>query len=152
RLHVAHGATRFTAQGQLLVSDSGKDTVRVVDAATGKVILEVPGHEAVVTTDGKRLATSANDGRVRVFDIDTGKVIQSWVPPQEKDDSKSLYPVVRGFGADGQSLILQGEIVSTWAVATGKQKTSWGLLRNQVLVKPPKDEVNTPKGKKFKSK
>src|SRR5207245_342498 len=48
-------------------------------------------------------------------------------------------PVVRGFTADGKSLILQGDVVSVWDVQTGKQKASWSLWRSKVLKHPETD-------------
>src|SRR5262249_28650858 len=56
----------------------------------------------------------------------------------EGERSANWYdPLLSGFGADGQSLIVQGERSSAWDVQTGKRKTSWSLLENKVLTKPP---------------
>jgi RNA polymerase sigma factor (sigma-70 family) len=147
RMQVQGDAPRFAGAAKLLVNDHDKEMVRLLDPATGKLLLEAPGHEAVVSADGKRLAAATKDGRVQVFDTDTGKVVQTMVLPREADNSKSPYPALRGLSADGQSLVVQGDIVSVWAVATGKQKTSWSLYRNKVLEKT-KETPAFPKGKK----
>jgi WD40 repeat protein len=139
----------FLGQGKLVVYHN-KETVQLLDPATGKVRLEVPGDAAVLSPDGKRLATSAADGQVRIFDMDTGKVVQTWLIAKDSEVSTAPAPVVRGFGADGQTLVLQGDIVSVWSVATGKQKTSWSLLRNKVVEKAKDNAGDFPKGKKFK--
>jgi RNA polymerase sigma factor (sigma-70 family) len=128
-------APKFTAAGKLLVSDSTKDLTRLLDPVTGKLLVEAAGQRAVVSADGKRLATTARDGRVRVFDVQTGKEVQSWVPPVEKDREEAVSPTARGFAQDGQRLVLQGDIVSTWDIAAAKPRTSWGLVRFNVLDK-----------------
>jgi RNA polymerase sigma factor (sigma-70 family) len=136
------GEARFQA-GTLLVSDREKDLVRLVDTASGKVVREAQGTRAVVSSDGKRLATTDKDGRIRVTEVDTGKLLQNWAAPEEKETKAQPYPLARGFSADGESLIVQGEIVSVKDVQSWKQRTSWSLRRNKVL------EKNEPRAGRF---
>jgi RNA polymerase sigma factor (sigma-70 family) len=126
---------RFAAAGFLIEPVEGKDAVRLLDAATGKLLLEVPGQAAVVSPDGKGLATSDKVGHIRVFDVGSDKPLRDWVAARETDDAEAPVPTVRGFSADGQSLVVQGEIVVVWNLVTGKPKTSWSLLRSNVVVK-----------------
>jgi WD40 repeat protein len=107
------------------------DQLRLVDPVSGRVWFEAVGQEAVLSLDGKRLATSGADMMTQVYDIETGKVLQSWSPPRSADTA--IRDKVRGFSADGQALIVQGEIVSVYSVQTGRQRTSWSLYRNKVL-------------------
>ncbi len=117
---------QFTHRGNLLVAQKGKNTIRLYDSSTSKVLLEAMGNKGTVSADGKRLATSAEDRYIRVYDVDQQKQISSWLR-NEPD------PSVLGFTSDGQSLILKGDIVSVWNVATGKEKTSWSWARNKAL-------------------
>jgi RNA polymerase sigma factor (sigma-70 family) len=127
----------FLAEGKLLAIHFAKDentiAFRLFDPATGKLLLEQPGFRPVVTSNGKRMALKGKDHRIRLFDPFTGKVMQTLAPPAEEAKSDWPHPVPRGFMADGQSLILQGETLSIWDLRTGEQKTSWSLRKNRVL-------------------
>jgi RNA polymerase sigma factor (sigma-70 family) len=128
---------RFVEGGLLLVL-AGRDQLELVDPATGKVLLKMAGNRAVVSADGKRLATSGSDGAVHVYEIGKDEPIANWIMSPEGDIKKPAYPVVRGLSADGAMLVLQGDVVSTWNVATAKQRTSWSLERNDVVEKDQK--------------
>jgi WD40 repeat protein len=65
-------------------------------------------------------------------DVETAKIVATWLP-DETETPDGLTPAVRGFSADGKSLILQGDIVSVWDVQTRKRRSSWSLERNKVL-------------------
>jgi WD40 repeat protein len=127
----------FTAGDRLVSSRNGK--VVLYDATTGKVQLSAPGERGIVAPDGKRMATTSPDGRVRLYDVETGKLIHTRALPAERTTPGGPRPVVRGFTADGKSLILQGDIVSVWDVQTGNQKASWSLWRSKVLERPDTD-------------
>src|SRR5205807_1391153 len=90
------------------------------------------GSGAIVSQDGKRMATIGQDGRARIYDVEAGKLLQVRALPEETAKG-SVRPVMRGFTADGKSLIVQGEVVCVWDYQTGKQKASWSLWRNKVL-------------------
>jgi RNA polymerase sigma factor (sigma-70 family) len=129
--------------GRLVSSRNGE--VFLYDATIGKLLLSAPGDWGIVAPDGKRMVTTSSDGGVRLYDVETGKLIHTPALPSERDTPGGPQPVVRGFTADGKSLILQGDNVSVWEVETGKQKASWSLWRSKVLT-PPETERN-PKGR-----
>ncbi len=122
---------RFLAHGKALIGKSDK-TIWLQDPASGKVLVECPGTQGVLSPDGKRLATTDEDGRVHLMDVETGKIVADWLP-DETETRDGLRPTVRGFSADGKSLILQGDIVSIWDVQTRKRRSSWSLERNKVV-------------------
>jgi RNA polymerase sigma factor (sigma-70 family) len=124
-------ATQFAADGKALIGRSEK-SVWLQDPATGKVLVECPGTQGVLSRDGKHLATTDEDGRVRLVDMETAKIIADWLP-DKSETRDGLRSTVRGFSADGKSLILQGDIVSVWDVPTRKRRSSWSLERNKVL-------------------
>src|SRR5262249_50493385 len=129
--------------GRLVSSRNGK--VVLYDTTTGKVLLSAPGDRGVVAPDGKRMATTSSDGRVRLYDVETAKLSHTRPLPAEGDTPGGPRPVVRGFSADGKSLILQGDVVSVWDIQTGNQKASWSLWRSKVLQHPETDRK--PKGR-----
>ena len=133
------------AGGRLLQTYVYKDrtsTCLLNDPATGKLVLEQPIFGVAVSPDGKRFAHCANrQDPVRILDIDTGKVIQTLSMSEEKHKSDWPHrPVPKAFTPDGHTLIVQGENLSVWDVETGKQKASWSLLKNNMLVRPPENK------------
>lgn len=134
-----HGTPAFTPGGQFLVvhkNEPGLDMVRVEDATTGQFVCEALGQEGVVSGDGKLLATSGAEVVTRIHDIATGKRLRVVDTRRESPSASEIRPKVRGFTADGRSLIVQGDIVSVWDVHTGKERSSWSLYRNKVLHQP----------------
>jgi RNA polymerase sigma factor (sigma-70 family) len=142
---VYHGTPTFVEDGRLVVIDKnerGLLMVRVEDVKTGQLIFETPGQEGVLSPDGKRLAVSGAEMVTRIYEVGADTTVFLAEPretrppagsPWDKLPRTDLRPKVRGFTADGQSLIVQGEIVSVWNVQTGKQRSSWSLVRNKVL-------------------
>src|SRR5262249_14117537 len=63
-----------------------------------------------------------------------GQILKSWPVPDDPLWSAGRPSAVRGFTADGQSLILQGGVVAVWDIQTAKPRTSWSLLRKKVVV------------------
>jgi WD40 repeat protein len=140
---LVRGSNPVFCGGRLVSSRNGK--VVLYDATTGKALRSAPGDRGVVAPDGKRMATTGPDRRVRLYDIETGKLVHTRALPAEGETPGGPRPVVRGFTADGKSLILQGDVVSVWDVQTGNQKASWSLWRSKVLTRPETD-------KKFKGR
>src|SRR5207248_2623064 len=75
------------------------------------------------------------DRRIRIVDIATGKVIQTVATPDEQETPRGYSAMLRGFTADGKFLISQHESVSMWDVATGRQTSSWSLVKAKLLEK-----------------
>jgi|GEM_PF-6036285 len=122
---------RFSADGKALIG-TGDKTIWLQDPTTGKVLVECAGTQGVLSPDGKHLAITDEDGRVRLKDVETAKIVATWLPDETEMRGGSR-PMVRGFSADGKSLILQGDIVSVWDIRTRKRRSSWSLEQNKVL-------------------
>ena len=70
----------FSPDGTRIVTASGDKTARIWDAATGKEITVLRGHENEVTSaafspDGTRIVTASEDKTARIWDAATGKEI-----------------------------------------------------------------------------
>jgi RNA polymerase sigma factor (sigma-70 family) len=133
---VYRGPATFTPTGQLVVNyqdKHGLEWVRLVDAASGRTLVEAPGQEGAVSLDRRRFATSGAERVTTIYDAERGAPLRSLHSARETPSAPALRPKMRGFTADGRSLIMQGEIVEVWDVETGKQRSSWSLYRNKVL-------------------
>jgi WD40 repeat protein len=118
----AHGAgvtcAAFSPDGKRIVTTSDDQTARIWDAATGKQIAVLRGHEGTVlsaafSSDGKRIVTASYHA-VRIWDAATGKQIA--VLP--------LYAVdYAAFSPDGTRIVTASDdnTALIWDAATGKQ-------------------------------
>ena len=69
----------FTPDGKMLAVGEGNGSVKLYDAATGKLVRQFEGHTSTVTsisfsTDGRTMASGSLDFKVRVWDVATGKL------------------------------------------------------------------------------
>ena len=71
----------FSPDGSRIVTASGDKTARIWDAATGKEIAVLRGHDdascisAAFSPDGSRIVTASEDNTARIWDAATGKEI-----------------------------------------------------------------------------
>jgi WD40 repeat protein len=113
----------------------GNPQVRLHDLADGRLVLEQPGYSPVLSRDGRRLALGGKNG-IRVLDLPMGKVVRTLAVAAEGGGDDRQVDGPRGFSPDGRSLVVQGESVSVWDLATGRRKSSWGLREHKVLTGP----------------
>jgi WD40 repeat protein len=71
------GCVAFNPEGTLLAAGQGDGTVRVWDAKSGRMTLELKGHEDHVqeiafSPDGRTLVSSSNDGTIRLWSVSLG--------------------------------------------------------------------------------
>jgi WD40 repeat protein/DNA-binding SARP family transcriptional activator len=111
----AVGSVAYSPDGSRLAIASG-DTVFVRDAASGEVILTLPGSIAAYSPDGVRLATAVEDGTVTIWDAHSGRALLALT-----GHVKGLLELV--FGPDGGYLAAASydETVRVWDVGTGQE-------------------------------
>lgn len=75
-------SVKFSPQGNLLVSGSFDETVKVWDVRTGECVSTLPAHSDPVTgvdfnTDGTCIVSSSHDGLMRIWDVATGECLKT---------------------------------------------------------------------------
>ena len=73
---------QFSPQGNLLVSGSFDETVKIWDVRSGECISTLPAHSDPVTSvslnrDGTCIVSSSHDGLIRIWDVATGECLKT---------------------------------------------------------------------------
>jgi sugar lactone lactonase YvrE len=112
-------AVAFSSDGKLLAVASGSQ-IGLYDAATGKEIRQLKGHQDTVNAiafapGGKSLASASADKSVRLWDVASGRELQ------RVDGQGNVLAVA--FAPDGKSLAWAGEdkLVNLTDPATGRE-------------------------------
>ncbi|QEH31821.1 Serine/threonine-protein kinase PrkC [Aquisphaera giovannonii] len=128
----------LSPRGDAIVTAGADGLVRFQDAATGRPLRTLRGHDYGVndvcfSPDGKAVATAGDDGTVRLWRLDRD------APPVTigRHDRRPGESWVNGvaFTPDGRRLIsgARDGIVSSWEVATGRRLASFGDGKTMVL-------------------
>lgn len=122
-------AVSVSPDGKRLAVCGEERLVKVIDAATGRTVHLLEGHEdvvgrAVFSPDGKTLATAGFDGDVILWDVETGKL-------RQKLQGHTNWVFCVAFSPDGSQLASSGydRSVRLWDVKTGKPIVT--LLRHK---------------------
>jgi len=129
RTHSAGHTIAFSPDGRLLAYDV-EYTARLCDAATGKEVRKLEGHQQVISDrgitsgylnaltfspDGKVLASASCDNMARLWDMTTGKSLHVLEGHRGFVNAVAFFP-------DGTRVATGGEdgFIRIWDVATGK--------------------------------
>src|SRR5262249_36112702 len=87
----------YAPDAKTIASASWDKTVRILDAATGKELRKLQGHEKEVgavasATNGKPLASASADATVRLWDAATGKELRCLKGHQQRVTAVAFSP------------------------------------------------------------
>lgn len=117
---VTNDGVAFSPDGKRLVLSAADDTFKVLDVASGKVLVTIPSDrwEALAATyspDGTLIATTTRGNAVRIYNAETGALVRACQPPDG-------CPWTVRFTSDGKRLVSGNwdRSIYIWDVATGK--------------------------------
>ena len=117
---IKFGSAAFSEDGKRVVTASNDRTARLWDAATGKEVAVLRGHDAAVkaaafSPDGERVVTASDDKTARLWDVATGKHLAVLRHDATVEEA--------AFSPDGKRVVTASYDKTTrlWDVATGKE-------------------------------
>jgi WD40 repeat protein len=124
RLHPVHSGSvqsvALSPDGRLILTASNDTTARLWEAATGKCLDVLMGHEEAVgvacfSPDGRLAVTGSEDKRVRVWDVATGRCLHTFTGHVDRVRAVS-------WSADGRLILSGGSAFSLklWEVGSGR--------------------------------
>ncbi|MBN2499010.1 MAG: PQQ-binding-like beta-propeller repeat protein [Deltaproteobacteria bacterium] len=122
------GDAAFSPDGKRIATGAGDRRVRVWEAASGKLLLDLPGHRQGVdavafSADGRRLLSASYLGHsVRLWDAGTGELL--WEQDKGETSVHDYEPVSAALTPDGRTVALNRdhEIV-LYDVASGEERS-----------------------------
>ena len=105
----------FSPNGKRIAVAGDDEVVRILEVATGKILLTVDGHAARYSPDGKSILTATIDGTLKAWAASTGKEI---LLPGQMDAGHSI-----AFRPDGNQIatVVSGDLPKIWDVKTGRE-------------------------------
>ena len=113
----------FSPNGRTVLSGSCDQTLKLWDAATGKLLRTFEGHSSAVwsvafSPDGRTALSGSDDKTLKLWDAATGRLLRSF---EGHSGSGGVWSVA--FSRDGRTVLSSGgydETFKLWDAATGK--------------------------------
>ncbi|GAC1446067.1 MAG: hypothetical protein NVSMB56_01630 [Pyrinomonadaceae bacterium] len=109
----------ISADGKMILTASDDQTIKLWDAASGRVIRVFTGHtrtvnRALFSPDGKSIISLSEDGTVKIWDIATGRVVRTLETKETvSDGSLAVSPA-------GKYIVASQSKTHIWDAVTGQ--------------------------------
>jgi len=114
----------YSPDGNILLTGTQDNIMRLWDADTGEMLREYAGHEDWVwdiafSPDGTQAVSGALDGTIILWDVETGEEVQRFIT--EENEVRAV-----DFNSDGTQILSGGGAIMTlWDVETGQVITTF---------------------------
>lgn len=110
------GAT-FSHDGSWVACGDQSGQIKVWEAATGREIRTLPGHDRGTTAlstgpDGRTIVSGGMDQRVRLWEASSGQLLRTL-------EGSESFPLAVAVTSDGQYVVCAGEAVTVWDAESG---------------------------------
>lgn len=119
-------AVAIGKDGQILVSGSYDNTIKLWDLPTGKSVYTLVGHSSTVHSvaisyDKKTVVSGSDDGTIKVWNTSTGQLIRTVKDSASERNTATKVQSV-SISKDGQKFVSGGDdrTVKIWQLETGK--------------------------------
>lgn len=119
-------AVAISKDGQILVSGSYDNTIKLWDLPTGKSVYTLVGHSSsvhsvAISADKKTVVSGSDDGTMRVWNAATGELIRTVKDSASQRNTATKVQSV-SISQDGQKFVSGGDdrTVKIWQLDTGK--------------------------------
>jgi WD40 repeat protein len=108
-----------SSDGKLILTASSDRTIKLWDAASGRVIRAFTGHTrdvycALFSPDGKSIISASEDGTVRIWEIESGRAVRTL------ETKETVTGVALAVSPDGKLIVSSQEKTHIWDAATGQ--------------------------------
>lgn len=119
-------AVAISQDGQILVSGSYDNTIKLWDLPTGESVYTLVGHSSTVhsvaiSADKKTVVSGSDDGTIKVWNTSTGKLIRT---VKDSASQRNIATKIQSvsISQDGQKFVSGGDdrTVKIWQLDTGK--------------------------------
>ena len=136
-----YGITAFPCRGRptgwTLASAGFDGTIRVWDAASGKLVRQFASAQNVIPQtlmympDGKNLIAISGIGMIRVWDVATGREVRTLARPQQQQQQQQTAALALGTAEDSLIELSTDNTLHFWDLATGRQNSRLELSRGK---------------------
>jgi WD40 repeat protein len=96
----------FSPDGRTVLSGGHRDTIRLWDVATGKLVRTFEGHSdrvfsIALTPDGRTMLSGSEDNTLKLWNMLTGKLIRTLEGQNQRIEARIVWTIIQMGPASG---------------------------------------------------